>query len=143
MVVSGPAALCETVLPRLEVVADTYLSVATPVQRALAGILARGSEVRAAIGARVASNLEHLRRRCAPPGPVTLLEPEGGWYATLRVPATLPEEERVARLLQDDGVLVHPGYFFDFAHEAYLVVSLLPEPQGFQAAVDRMLARML
>ena len=143
MAVSGPDALRDEALARLEVVADTYLSVGTPVQRALAGILARGSELRARIVARVASNLELLRRRCAPPCPVTLLEPEGGWYATLRVPATLPEEERVARLLEDDGILVHPGYFFDFAHEAYLVVSLLPEPQPFESAVDRMLARML
>ena len=59
------------------------------------------------------------------------------------MPATLPEEERVARLLEDEGILVHPGYFFDFPHEAYVVVSLLPEPERFADAVDRMLARML
>ena len=141
--VSGPRALRDEALARLEVVADTYLSVATPVQRALPAILARRPELQAPIAARVAANLELLRRRAAPPSPVTLLEPEGGWYATLRVPATLPEEERVARLLEDEGVLVHPGYFFDFPHEAYLVVSLLPEPDPFAEAVDRMLSRML
>jgi alanine-synthesizing transaminase len=141
--VSGPRPLRDEALARLEVVADTYLSVGTPVQRALPEILARGSELQAAIAARVAANLELLRRHAAPPSPVTLLEPEGGWYATLRVPATLPEEERVARLLEDEGVLVHPGYFFDFPHEAYLVVSLLPEPDPFAEAVDRMLPRML
>jgi hypothetical protein len=141
--VSGPRPLRAEALARLEVLADTYLSVATPVQRALPGILARAPELQAPIAARVAANLDFLRRRAVPPSPVTLLEPEGGWYATLRVPATLPEEERVARLLEDEGILVHPGYFFDFPHEAYLVMSLLPEPGPFAEAVDRMLSRML
>jgi len=141
--VSGPRPLREEALSRLEVVAATYLSVATPVQRALPEILARALELQGPIAARVAGNLGILRRRAAPPSPVTLLEPEGGWYATLRVPATLPEEDRVARLLEDEGILVHPGYFFDFPHEAYVVVSLLPEPERFADAVDRMLARML
>ena len=141
--VAGPRPLRDEALARLEIVADTYLSVGTPVQRALPEILARSAELRSPIAARVAGNLERLRGRLAAPSPVTLLDPEGGWYATLRVPATLPEEERVARLLEDEGVLVHPGYFFDFPHEAYLVVSLLPEPEPFAEGVDRMLSRML
>jgi hypothetical protein len=140
---SGPEGLRAEALARLEVVADTYLSVGTPVQRALPGILARRPELQAPIAARVALNLELLRRRTAPPCPATLLEPEGGWYATLRVPATSPEEERVARLLEDDGVLVHPGYFFDFPGEAYLVVSLLPPPETFAEGIDLVLSRML
>jgi alanine-synthesizing transaminase len=141
--VSGPAAVRDEARGRLEVVADTYLSVGTPVQRALPGILARRGELQAPIAARVAGNLELLRARTTPPCPVTLLEPEGGWYATLRVPATVTEEERVTRLLEEDDVLVHPGYFFDFPHEAYLVVSLLTPPSAFALGIDRMLGRML
>jgi aspartate/methionine/tyrosine aminotransferase len=141
--VSGPPSLRDEALARLELVADTYLSVGTPVQRALPELLAGGFAVRAAIAARVAGNLDFLRSRTTPPSPVSLLAPEGGWYAPLRVPATLTEDERIVRLLEDDGLLVHPGYFFDFPHEAYLVVSLLPEPETFGAAVDRMLSRML
>lgn len=141
--VSGPPPLREEALARLEVVADTYLTVGTPVQRALPAILARRVELHMPIAARVAGNLASLRRRCAPPCPVTLLEPEGGWYATLRIPATVPEEDRVARLVEEDGILVHPGYFFDFPHEAHLVISLLPEPALFADAVDRVVSRML
>ena len=141
--VSGPAAVRDEARGRLEVVADTYLSVGTPAQRALAGILARRRELQAPIAARIAGNLELLRARTAPPCPVTLLEPEGGWYATLRVPATLTEEEHVTRLLEEDDVLVHPGYFFDFPHEAYLVVSLLPPPAAFALGIDRVLGRVL
>jgi len=140
---SGPAAARDEALARLEIVADTYLSVATPVQRALPLFLARLAELQQPIAARVAGNLDLLRRRTAAPCPVTLLEPEGGWYATLQVPATATEEEHVTRLLEEDGVLVHPGYFFDFPGEAYLVVSLLPPPEDFAAAIDCLLARML
>jgi len=141
--VSGPGPVRDEALARLEVVADTYLSVGTPAQRALPRLLARLPELQQPIAARVAGNLDRLRRRTAAPCPVTLLEPEGGWYATLQVPATATEEEHVTRLLEEDGVLVHPGYFFDFPREAYLVVSLLPPPDDFTAAIDRLLARML
>jgi aspartate/methionine/tyrosine aminotransferase len=140
---SGPPAARDEALARLEVVADTYLSVGTPVQRALPRLLAWLPVLQAPIAARVAGNLDRLRRSTAPPCPVTLLEPEGGWYATLQVPATATEDEHVTRLLEEDGVLVHPGYFFDFPREAYLVVSLLPPPDDFAAGIDRVLARML
>jgi hypothetical protein len=140
---AGPAHSRDEALRRLEVVSDTYLSVGTPVQRALPALLARRAELQAPIAARVAGNLAELRRRTTAPCPATLLEPEGGWYATLQVPATATEEDLVTRLLEEDGVLVHPGYFFDFPREAYLVVSLLPPPEVFSRGVDRMLARML
>jgi aspartate/methionine/tyrosine aminotransferase len=138
--VTGPPALVRGALARLEVVADTYLSVATPVQAALPGILARREELAAPIRERVRANLETLRRALAPSSPATLLEPEGGWSAVLRVPATVPEEERVLRLLDERDVLVHPGYFFDFPREAYLVPSLLPRPDDFAEGVTRVLA---
>jgi aspartate/methionine/tyrosine aminotransferase len=137
--VTGPEALRREAWSRLEVVADTYLSVSTPVQHAAPALLARREELQAPVRARLAANLAALRARLAGDSPASLLEPEGGWYAVLRIPATLPEEERVLRLLEDHDVLVHPGYFFDFPREAYLVLSLLPEPAVFAEGAARTL----
>ena len=72
-----------------------------------------------------------------------VLRAEGGWSAVLRIPHTMPEDERVIRLLEDDHVLVHPGYFFDFPRDGYLVVSLLTRPDTFRAALDRLLAAVV
>jgi hypothetical protein len=121
-------------------VADTYLSVSTPVQVAAPELLARREELAAPIRARVRANLESLRAAIGPGCPATLLEPQGGWSAVLRVPATRTEEERVTRLLEERDVLVHPGYFFDFPHEAFLVLSLLPPEDDFAEGVARVLA---
>jgi len=133
--VSGPAPLRREASARLEVIADTFLSVGTPVQRALPRLLARRSELQAPIVARTRANLDLLRRNLVPAAGAGLLNTEGGWTAVLRVPATEPEEERVLRLLQEDGVLVHPGFFFDFPTEAYLVLSLLPPQDAFARGV--------
>jgi alanine-synthesizing transaminase len=137
--VSGPEALRREAWSRLEVVADTYLSVSTPVQHAAAALLARREELQAPVRARITANLAGLRARLGGGSPASLLEPEGGWYAVLRVPATMPEEEIVLRLLADHDVLAHPGYFFDFPREAYVVLSLLPEPAVFEEGVARIL----
>jgi len=137
--VSGPPTLRAGALARLEVIADTYLSVATPVQVAAPSLLERRDELQAPTRARVAANLEALRASLGSASPATLYEPEGGWSAVLRVPATSTEEERVLRLLETQGVLVHPGYFFDFPTEAFLVVSLLTPPAEFQEGIARML----
>ena len=92
---------------------------------------------------RVRQNLQALRDALAAgPGAVTLLEPEGGWSAVIRVPARDGEEALVLDLLQRDEVVVHPGFFFDFPREAYLVVSLLPEPSIFETAVRRIMERV-
>jgi alanine-synthesizing transaminase len=141
--VSGPEALVRDALARLEVVADTYLSVSTPVQLAAPELLARRDELQAPIRDRVRANLLALRSAIGLDSPATLLEPEGGWYAVLRVPATRTEEERVTRLLDERDVLVHPGYFFDFPGEAYLVLSLLPPAAEFAEGVDRLLADLV
>ena len=141
--VSGPADERREALERLEVVADTYLSVSTPVQVATPEILARVDELQAPIRERTRLNLESLSARLDARSPATLLKPEGGWSAVLRVPATLSEEERVTRLLEERDVHVHPGYFFDFPREAYLVVSLLPDPAVFDEGVDRLLASLV
>jgi aspartate/methionine/tyrosine aminotransferase len=141
--VVGPDALRHEALARLEVVADTYLPVSTPVQVAAPALLARKDELQAPIRARVAGNLDTLRKALASGSPATLLEPEGGWSAVLRVPATCGEEERALRLLEQRDVLVHPGYFFDFPGEAYLVLSLLPPPAEFAEGVARVLADLV
>jgi aspartate/methionine/tyrosine aminotransferase len=121
------------------VIADTYLSVSTPAQVALPKLLARRDELQAPIRERVRGNLEALCARLGGSS-ATLLAPEGGWYAVLRVPATLGEEERVVRLLAERDVLVHPGYFFDFPNDAHLVLSLLTPADDFAEGVDRLLA---
>jgi alanine-synthesizing transaminase len=135
----GPARDVDAAIGRLELIADTYLSVSTPVQLAAARLMEAGVEIRAAIMQRLLDNLARLRASLARHRAVSLLEPEGGWCAVLRVPALVSEEALVLRLLADARVLVHPGYFFDFAKEAFLVVSLLPEPEKFSEAIDRLL----
>ena len=140
--VSGPPRLVAEALARLELIADSYLSVSTPVQTAAPELLARRDELQAPVHARTRANLACLRARL-PGSAATLLEPEGGWYAVLRVPATLSEEERVLRLLADHDLLVHPGYFFDFPHEAFLVLSLLAREDDFALGVTRLLAGLV
>ena len=108
-----------------------------PKNRAL---LARREELQAPLRERIRGNLSTLRTLLPPGSPASLLEPEGGWSAVLRVPATLSEEERVARLLRERDVHAHPGYFFDFPREAYLVLSLLPDPRVFAEAMERIAA---
>ncbi len=137
---SGPPDLRDEALARLEIVADTYLSVGTPVQRAAPEILRRLPALQAPIAARVRRNHAALQHAVGKRSPLTPLAAAGGWSAVLQVPATLPEEERVCGLLESEGVLVHPGFFFDFASEAYLVVSLLAEPAVFDAGLARVLA---
>lgn len=136
MTLGGTASLVGEALERLELVLDAFLSPGTPVQRALPELIASRAVARDAILARLRSNLatlERARRGSA----VSLLPVEGGWYAVLRVPATLGDEEWALRLLAA-GVLVQPGYFFDFGAEPHLVVSLLTEPEPFAAGVERL-----
>jgi alanine-synthesizing transaminase len=138
-VVGGPADDRAAALEGLELIADTFLSVGTPVQVAAASLLERGGAVRAAIHARVRANLAAARCIAAAHPSCTLLPVEGGWSAVVRVPATHGEEALVLDLLARERILAHPGYFFDFEHEAFLVVSLLvPEPL-FAGAFERTL----
>jgi aspartate/methionine/tyrosine aminotransferase len=139
---SGPDVLRDAALERLEIVADTYLSVSTPIQEAAPAILRSLPVLQAPLRERTATNLAALREQASRVSVVTLLEPEGGWSAVLRVPAHPGEDEWCARLIEEDGVLVQPGYFFDFATEAFLVLSLLPAPDVFADGVSRLLARL-
>jgi hypothetical protein len=137
--VSGPGALVADALERLEIICDTSLSVSAPVQTAARRLIEDGQSTRAAISGRVCQNLARLRSRVASHPSISILEPEGGWSAVLRVPATASEEALVLRVLEDAHVIVHPGYFFDFGSEAFVVCSLLPEPDRFDRAIARML----
>jgi alanine-synthesizing transaminase len=141
MGVGGPDALVAAALDRLDLIADTYLSVSTPVQLAAPLLIERGQAVRTAIQARLDANLRALDRAVARAPGCTLLQPEAGWTAVLRVPATRAEEDLVLDLLEEDRVSIMPGYFYDFPREAYLVVGLLPDPAVFNEAVARVLAR--
>ncbi len=137
----GPAAKVDEALAAYEIVADTYLSVSTPVQVAASSLIEQGALVRAQILARVRDNLTTLRQLAAGFSSVNVLPVEGGWSAVLQVPAVRSEDALALELLDQDDVLVHPGYFFDFPREAYLVVSLLPSPAVFAAAVPSVLRR--
>lgn len=141
MGMGGPPALVSEARARLELIADTYLSVSTPVQHAAAALLAAGGAIRSRILDRVRINSLDLASAVAAHPSCTLLPADGGWSAVLRVPATRSEEALVLALLEDDHVLVHPGYFFDFAREAFVIVSLLPAPEIFHEGVRRLLAR--
>ncbi len=135
IVASGPG--CDTALDALDLIADTYLSVATPVQIALPQLLAISAGVRDQIRARTAANLQ-LLKEAVEGSAVSVLRAEGGWYAILQVPRTRSEEEWALALLREHDVLVQPGFFFDFASEAFLVLSLLCEPASFAEGVHRL-----
>ena len=138
--VSGPEAAVSRAMNELEVICDTYLSVSTSVQLAAPALIEAGRDIRAAIHERISGNLASLERALGPDSPVSLIAPEGGWSAVVRVPATLSEESLVLRLLNEFHVIVHPGYFFDFATEAFLVLSLLPKTDEFAEGIRRVLA---
>jgi len=137
---SGPRDLVEPALANLELVADTYLSVATPVQLALPKLLELGTDIRRAIHERVLRNRRALASHIDSRSPCTLLPAEAGWSAILRVPEIVSDEEWALRLVRDDGVLVQPGYFFDLHLGATLVVSLLTPPATFDHGVSCLLA---
>jgi alanine-synthesizing transaminase len=137
----GPSNQVDAMLAAFEMVADTYLSVSTPVQTAAADLIESGAGIRAQIMARVKRNLESLRAHAAGFPAIDVLRVEGGWSAVMKVPAVEPEETLILDLLENADVLVHPGYFFDFPREAFIVVSLLVEPAAFDQAIARVLAR--
>jgi hypothetical protein len=139
--VGGPPELATEAMARLEVIADTYLSVNTPAQWALPELLGAGRQVRDAIRARTATNRRWLASRVRNAA-WELLPADGGWYAVLRVPHTHTEEEWCLLLAEEEGALLHPGFFFDFESEAFLVASLLPEETRFAEAMARVLGRM-
>lgn len=123
-------------MERLEWIADTYLSVSTPVQHALPSLLAARIPLQKQIRARLAANLSFLKASLPPE--FNILKLEGGWYAILQAPRVHSEEDWALLLLDRAEVLVQPGYFYDFEAEAFLVLSLLTPEPVFQAGVERL-----
>jgi aspartate/methionine/tyrosine aminotransferase len=135
----GPDALVARALERLELICDTYLGVSTPAQVAAPALLTHGSVVRHQILERIRANYAALQSLAAAVPTCRVLRADAGWYGVMQVPALATEDDLVVDLLARDGVLAHPGYFFDFAREAFLVVSLLTPPSDFAEGVGRLL----
>jgi len=142
IVANGPDALRRQAQEYLDLLADTYLSVSTPIQHAAPQWLKLKSSLQNQIAARVQANLAFLQTRLASHSRCRLLDAEGGWYAVLEIFDSIPEEEFILSLLEKDNVLAHPGYFFDFQKEGFLVLSLLPPPEIFHEGVQRLLVRL-
>jgi alanine-synthesizing transaminase len=139
--VDGPARLVREALGRLEIIFDAYLSVSTPVQVAAPKLIEAGAAIRRQILERLDTNVAALNASAASHPALEPLNTEAGWSSVIRVPSTRPEEDLVVDLLQLDDVLVHPGFFFDFPHESFIVVSLLPEPRLFAEGIRRLMER--
>lgn len=137
----GREPLLGDALARLEVIADAFLSVNSPVQLALPAILASRATAHEAIVSRLRANVELMRNSVAG-SPASLLDVEGGWFATLRLPRTRSEEDWVLSFVEQDGVYVHPGHFFDFSDEAYAVVSLLTPEETLREGIARIVRRV-
>ena len=140
IVVSGPAELRSQALGRLEVIADTYLSVSAPVALATPTWLAQRGAIQSQILERLRANLRQLDSMLAPGLPLSRLKVEGGWYAILRVPSTRSDEDWAADLLTQAGVSLHPGHFYDFPSKGFLVLSLLPAPEVFTDALSKVIS---
>lgn len=141
IVVCGPEPLRSEAQRRLELIADTFLSVSTPIQLAAPALLKERPQLFAGIAARIQASLTCLQQAFAGTA-VSVLPVEGGWYAVLRLPRLISEEEWLLRLLTEDHMVVHPGYFFDFPEEAYVVCSLLTPPCDLAEGARRLLARL-
>lgn len=135
ILLDGPAALRAEASERLELIADTFLSVSTPVQHALPALLRHGTVVREQIQQRTRENLAWLASVAYP------LNAQGGWYAILRLPPGVDEQQLALGLLRDHGVLVQPGFFYDFEDDGYVVLSLLTKPGEFREGVESLLHR--
>ena len=142
VIASGPEGLRRRALERLEVIADTYLSPNAPVQLATPAFLEQRHGFQRQLMARVRKNLAELDRQLALQKSCGRLEVEGGWYAVLRVPATGSDEELAIELLTKQDVYVHPGHFFDFSGDGYLVVSLIARQDEFAEGMKRVLAML-
>lgn len=142
IIVNGPKTQVSEAIRRMEVIADTYLSVNTPVQNALPQWMDLLPDIQGKILKRVKDNRRWLAQQLADDENIELLQADGGWYGVLKLKKNWDEEKIVLTLLKKDHVFVHPGYFFDFEHEGYLVVSLLLPLKQFQAGMKRIMNRL-
>jgi alanine-synthesizing transaminase len=140
LVASGPQNLKAAALDRLEIIADTYLSMNAPVQYALPTFLDQRSEFQSQVRARVQKNLAALDQRLAEQKSCARLEVQAGWYAVLRIPATRSDEDLALLLLETKGVYAHPGHFYDFPTDGFLVVSLITPEEDFAEGIEQLLS---
>jgi aspartate/methionine/tyrosine aminotransferase len=136
---SGPAEEVEAAQARLEVISDTYLSMNAPIQWAVPALLEQRKSIQQQLRDRVLANLAELDRQLAAQKTCQRLSMEGGWYAVLRIPVTQTDEELAVDLLRRKSVLVHPGHFYDFPNDGYLVLSLLTQQVDFAEALQQLL----
>ncbi len=134
----GPSDALEQATTRLEVIADTFLSMNAPVQHALPYLLASRHSVQRQILSRVQENLAALDGRLSDAPTISRLEVQGGWYAVLRVPALRSGEALAIRLIEQQKVVVHPGYFYGFDGDGWIVLSLLPRAEEFAEGIRRL-----
>ncbi len=140
IVLRGPYSLRKQAAERLEFLADHYLSVSTPIQCAAGGLLQAGAAVREQIRQRIKFNLEVLNRTLEKTA-ARALPVEGGWYAVIELPRIHSSQDWALALLDQDGVVVHPGSFYGFSDGCHLIVSLLPQPNKFREGVRRLAVR--
>ncbi len=136
---SGPKEIVAQAGARLEIIADTFLSMNASVQLAASVLLDQRKQIQPILLDRLHVNLAELDNRLTSRPSCARLLVEGGWYVVLRVPAIESDEELAIRLLREGNVSVHPGHFYDFPGEGYLVLSLITEPSDFREGVDRLL----
>jgi aspartate/methionine/tyrosine aminotransferase len=139
VVTSGPEDKVAAAMERLEVIADTYLSLNAPIQLAAAVLLEQRKNIQPVLLERVRANLAELDRQVAKQKSCERLGVEGGWYAVLRVPVTQSDEDLAIDILRKASVLLHPGHFYDFPSDGYLIVSLLTPLAEFREGTERML----
>lgn len=139
LVTSGPEELVAAAGARLEIIADTFLSMNAPIQLATSVLLDQRKQVQPVLLDRLRVNIAELDRQLASHPACTRLLVEGGWYVVLRVPAIESDEDLAIRLLREASVSVHPGHFYDFAGEGHLVLSLITEPESFREGIARLL----
>ncbi|HZN55973.1 MAG TPA: pyridoxal phosphate-dependent aminotransferase [Candidatus Polarisedimenticolaceae bacterium] len=137
IVVGGAADRAAAALEGLEFIADAYLSVATPIQLGLAEILREAAPVRDAILARCRENLRVAAALARTRPGIELATPDAGWSAVFRYPNVVPEETLVLELLEREGVAIHPGYFFDFETDGWVVASLIVPPDRFESGLGK------
>jgi len=139
IVATGPDSLVHSAMERLEVIADTYLSLNAPTQWAFPALFEQRHSLRPQIQERLRENRRHLQSLLQLHSSWELLDADGGWYAVLRLLAGLSDEDFAVQLLQTEKVLVHPGHFYDFSSEDFLVLSLLTPSEIFREGVSRMI----
>jgi alanine-synthesizing transaminase len=160
IVVNGPPGAREDAMARLEIIADTYLPVSAPVSAALPDMLATRGDIQAQVMARVRQNLVELDRQLGAASGIARLQVEGGWYAVLELSAAGSDqrtprgggdrsgesrpagEELAATLVREDGVIVHPGHFYEFSSDGFMVLSLITPADAFSEGISKLFARM-